>query len=56
MEILKERSKGEWVSGPEFTRADSTIVIYVQWAKWQISWDKSLLTLCNRSWKILPMR
>jgi len=45
VEILKERKEGEWVSGPEFTRADSTIAIYVQWAKWQIGWDASLLML-----------
>lgn len=44
-EVLKEREKGEWVTGPIFTSADSTIAIYVRWVKWQIAWDPSLLTL-----------
>lgn len=44
-QVLRERKKGEWVSGPTFTRADSTIVIYIQWALWQTGWDKSLLTI-----------
>jgi hypothetical protein len=43
--ILKERKDGEWTTGPVFTRADSTIAIYVQWVKWQIGWDPSLLKL-----------
>ena len=42
VEILKERKKGEWVSGPVFTRADAVICIYVQWVKWQIGWDADL--------------
>lgn len=45
VQVLKERKEGEWVSGPIFTHADSSIAIYVQWAKWQIGWDKNLLAL-----------
>ena len=42
VEILKERKEGEWVSGPEFTRADIVIAIYVQWVKWIVGWDAPL--------------
>ena len=37
-EFVERRKEGEWVTGPEFTSADSTIAIYVQWAKWQSAW------------------
>lgn len=42
---VKNRKEGEWITGPEFTRADALVAIYVQWVKWQVAWDSSLLTL-----------
>mmetsp|Transcript_194 Transcript_194/g.266 ORF Transcript_194/g.266 Transcript_194/m.266 type:complete len:123 (+) Transcript_194:634-1002(+) len=30
---VKNCNEGEWITGPEFTRADALVAIYVQWVK-----------------------